>query len=132
MRVTRIIKEYVEEEVRKRIEIKYEEKAKIKQARDDIKNDFITRLTEELNNQMNKSIDNFLSTHQDYEDNRSHIWDSIITLNPSIVCYKYKEDDIENWEKDMEQEIMAKVKEIIVALELGGTKKDLNELLNNI
>ena len=82
---------------------------------------------------MNKSIDNFLSTHQDYRDNRSRtilFWDSIITINPSIICHK--EDDIENWQKDMEQEIMTKVKEIIVALELGGTKKDLDELLNNI
>lgn len=130
MRVTGIIKEYIEKEVRKRIETKYEEKAKIKQLRDNIKNDFITRLTEELNNQMNKSIDNFLSTHQDYRDNRSYTWGNTVTLNYSIISNK--KDDIETWEKDMEQEIMTKVKEIIVALELGGTKKDLDELLNNI
>lgn len=130
MRVTGIMKEYIREEVKKRIETKYEEKAKIKKSRDNIKDDFITKLTEELNNQMNKSIDNFLSTHQDYEDNRSHTWGNTVTLNYSIISNK--KDDIENWHKDMEQEITAKVKEIIVTLELGGTKKDLDELLNNI
>lgn len=41
-------------------------------------------------------------------------------------------DDIENWSCDMENEVKEKVKEIIVTLELGGTKKDLDELLNNI
>ena len=130
MRVTGIMKEYIGEEVKKRIEIKYEEKAKIKKSRDNIKDDFITKLTEELNNQMTKSIDNFLLTHQDYEDNRSHTWGNTVTLNYSIISNK--KDDIENWRKDMEKEISEKVKEIVVTLELGGTKKDLDELLNNI
>lgn len=130
MRVTSIMKDYIREEVTKRIAPKYEEKSKIKKSRDNIKHDFITRLTEELNNQMNKSIDNFLLTHQDYEDNRSHTWGNTVTLNYSIISNK--KDDIENWRKDMEQEITAKVKEIVVTLELGGTKKDLDELLNNI
>lgn len=130
MRVTGIMKEYIREEVKKRIETKYEEKAKIKKSRDNIKDDFITKLTEELNNQMNKSIDNFLSAHQDYEDNRSYTWGNTVTLNYSIISNK--KDDIENWRKDMEQEITAKVKEIVVTLEFGGTKKNLDELLNNI
>lgn len=130
MRVTGIMKEYIREEVKKRIETKYKEKAKIKKSRDNIKDDFITKLTVELNNKMNQSIDNFLLTHQDYEDNRSHTWGNTITLNYSIISNK--KDDVENWRKDMEQEITAKVKEIIITLELGGTKKDLDELLNNI
>lgn len=130
MRVTGIMKEYIHEEVKKKIEPKYEEKAKIKKTREDIKEDFIIKLNEELSNQMNKSIDDFLSAHKDYEDNRSYVWGNKITLNPLLICNK--QDDIENWRKDMEQEITAKVKEIIVTLELGGTKKDLDELLNNI
>lgn len=79
---------------------------------------------------MNKSIDDFLSAHKDYEDNRSYVWGNKITLNHLLIGNK--QDDIENWRKDMEQEITAKVKEIVVTLELGGTKKDLDELLNNI
>ena len=43
MRVTGIMKEYIREEVKKRIETKYEEKAKIKKSRDNIKDDFILR-----------------------------------------------------------------------------------------
>ena len=131
MRVTGIMKEYITEEVKKKIEPKYEEKAKIKKTRDNIKDEFITKLNEELNNQMNKAIDNFLSTHEVYEDNRSYTWGSVIALNYSLISNK-KDDDIENWRKDMEKEITEKVKEIIVTLELGGTKKDLDELLNNI
>lgn len=130
MRVTGIMKEYITEEVRKRIEPKYEDKKQAKKARNDIRDNFINTLNDILNKQKDEAIEEFLAKNKRYIDNRSHIWNHTIALNYSIIGIET--DDIENWRKDMEKEIAEKVKEIVVTLELGGTKKDLDELLNNI
>lgn len=130
MRVTGIMKEYITEEVRKRIEPKYEDKKQAKKARDDIRDNFIDTLNDILNKQKDEAIEAFLTQNKGYIDNRSHNWGNAVTLNYSIIGIE--KDDIENWRKDMEKEIAEKVKEIVVTLELGGTKKDLDELLNNI
>lgn len=130
MRVTGIMKEYITEEVRKRIEPKYEDKKQAKKTRDDIRDNFIDTLNDILNKQLNDAIDEFLAKNKEYIDNRSHTWGNTVSLNYSLVGIE--KDDIENWRKDMEKEVLEKVKEIVVTLELGGTKKDLDELLNNI
>lgn len=130
MRVTSIMKEYITEEVKKRIEPKYEDKKQARKKRNNIKEDFLNTLSCKVNNYVNNAINEFLEKNKEYVDKRSNDWFNKISLSYSMLGSP--KDDIENWSRDMENEIKEKVKEIIVTLELGGTKKDLDELLNNI
>lgn len=65
-----------------------------------------------------------------YIDARENNWNNKIYVSCSLITTPT--DNISNWQKDMKSEIATKVKEIVVTLELGGTKKDLDELLKNI
>ncbi len=130
MRVTSIMKSYIAEEVTKRIAPKYEEKKKLLETRLALKEKFFDELQDGLNTALNNTINMFLQENPIFVDNRSDNWNSKIHVSCSLV--DVPRDDVTNWQKDMKKEVEAKVKEIVVTLELGGTKKDLDELLNKI
>lgn len=130
MKVTSVMKSYIYEEVTKRIAPKYEEKKKLLEARLTLKEEFFDKLQDGLNGALNYNIDMFLQNNPMFVDKRANNWDSKIHVSYSLV--DVPRDDVTNWQKDMKKEVEAKVKEIVVTLELGGTKKDLDELLKNI
>ena len=130
MRVTSIMKDYIREEVTKRIAPKYEEKKKLLEIRFTLKEEFFDKLQDGLNNALNDAINMFLQENPIFVDKRSNNWESKVRISYSLV--DVPRDDVTDWQKDMKKEVEAKVKEIIVTLELGGTKKDLDELLKNI
>lgn len=130
MRVTSIMKDYIREEVTKRIAPKYEEKKKSLESRLALKEELFDKLQDGLNNALNNTINMFLQENPIFVDKRSNNYESKIYISYSLV--DVPRDDVTNWSKDMKKEVEAKVKEIVVTLELGGTKKDLDELLNNI
>lgn len=130
MRVTSIMKSYITEEVTKRITPKYEEKKQLLETRLALKEKFFDELQEGLNKGLNNTINMFLQENPIFVDNRSNNWESKIHVSYSLIGVP--KDNVTEWQKDMKQEVEAKVKEIIVTLELGGTKKDLDELLKNI
>lgn len=130
MRVTSIMKDYIAEEVIKRIAPEYEEKKKLLETRLALKAKFFDELQDGLTKGLNDTINMFLQENPTFVDNRSDNWNSKIRVSNSLI--DLPKDDVTNWRKDMNKEVEAKVKEIIVTLELGGTKKDLDELLKNI
>lgn len=130
MRVTSIMKDYIREEVTKRIAPKYEEKKKLLETRHALKDEFFDKLQDGLNSALNNTINMFLQENPLFVDKRGNNWESKIHVPYSLI--DLPRDDVTNWQKDMRTEVEAKVKEIVVTLELGGTKKDLDELLKNI
>lgn len=130
MRVTSIMKDYIREEVTKRIAPKYEEMKKLQEYRRNKLEDFFEKTQEKLNKELHQDIDEFLQDNPIYIDARENNWNNKIYVSCSLITTPT--DNISNWQKDMKSEIATKVKEIVVTLELGGTKKDLDELLNNI
>lgn len=130
MRVTSVMKSYIAEEVTKRIAPKYEEKKKLLETRLTLKEEFFDKLQDELSNTLNNTINMFLQENPVFVDKRSNNWESKVRVSYSLV--DVPRDDVTNWQKDMNKEVEAKVKEIIITLEFGGTKKELDELLKNI
>lgn len=130
MRVTSIMKDYIREEVTKRIAPKYEEMKKLQEYRRNKLEDFFEKTQEKLNKELHQDIDEFLQDNPIYIDARENNWNNKIYVSCSLITTPT--DNISNWQKDMKSEIATKVKEIVVTLELGGTKKDLDELLKNI
>jgi len=124
------MKSYIYEEVTKRIAPKYEEKKKLLETRLTLKEEFFDKLQDGLTKGLNNTINMFLQENPTFVDNRSDNWNSKVRVSDSLISVP--RDDVTNWSKDMKKEVEAKVKEIVVTLELGGTKKDLDELLKNI
>lgn len=129
MRVTSIMKDYIREEVTKRIAPRYEGKAEYKEQIDTKLQNFFEELCDELNTLMNQRVDKFLKDNgENYEDARTS-WNTTVSYGKNIIP---KQTPEYNWKNTMNKEISNKVKEIIVTLELGGSKKDLDELLSKI
>jgi len=128
MRVTRVMQDYIRDEVKKRIEPKYEDAKKTSEERARILEEFWIDSRESLNAAANGFITRFLKEHPEFLDNRAH-HERIVSLSSWGIKHA---DDTNTWRKRMEDEIDAKYKEIVISLELGGTKSDLDELLSNI
>ena len=123
------MKQYITEEVTKRIAPRYEGKAEYKEQIDTKLQNFCEELRDELNTLMNQRVDKFLKDNgQNYEDARDS-WNKTVNYSQNI---KPQQTPEYNWKNTMNKEISNKVKEIIVTLELGGSKKDLDELLSKI
>ena len=123
------MKQYITEEVTKRVAPKYEGKAEHKEQIDTKLQTFFEELCDELNTLMNQRVDKFLKDNgENYEDARAS-WNKTVNYVHNIIP---KQTPEYNWKNTMNKEISNKVKEIIVTLELGGSKKDLDELLKNI
>lgn len=130
MKVTKLIREYVTEKVNASYpktvaELVYEEHGKniskaITEANEKVY-EYTKALAEELNAKYGFPADSNLQTHNDYSTIRSkYSYDSEI-----YQAYRKAKD--ERLEK-----IEEKIKEILVTLELGGSKADLDEMLANI
>lgn len=130
MRLTSIMKDYIREEVAKRIAPKYEEMKRLQEYRRNRLEEFFEKTQEKLNKELQQDIDEFLQDNPIYIDAREDVWNNKIYVSHNLITTPT--DNISNWQKDMKSEIATKVKEIFVTLELGGTKKDLDELLKKI
>lgn len=130
MKVTKIIREYVEEQVSKVYNSKvnpYSEQAKRDRKR-------LEDFEIELKDQQYDMISQFLSAGTYFEKH----WDG---MRPKKVCtstptfsYTYTQAmlDEDQWNKDNAQKRNAKVREIIVALELGANRQELNDMIANL
>lgn len=129
MRVSRVVREYIEEKVRKAFaekstaEIEYAElKQKISDFRstlDDAVDDFIKMAIMEFRTEFNIPDDIEIKP-SDYDRLRINEWHSAIR-NEANAMERKRNTAIDN-----------AIKDIVVTLELGGTKDDLEQMLANI
>lgn len=129
MRVTKIMQEYIREEITKRIEPRYEDAKKAKISRQEVLTAFIDHINKELNRIADDMIETFLSEHPEYTSTKTSDWEWAHVYGHHL---RQIDDDISKCYQMMENEIDKKYKETVIALELGGTKADLDELLENI
>ena len=134
MRVTKAVREYIEKQVRAKIEKKYEvEKNESKRIKD-IKEDIETRATEAARQ---AAIVVFMEA-KNYEDildfDEKSMQDIYMGGFRRVLNLKDKvyQDSIHNWSYRMQNEVDEKVQDIIVTLELGGNKADLDRMLSEI
>lgn len=133
MRVTKLIKEYVEEQVKAKYPQTAEEKALKEfetklENKQEILNDTIKKYAEELCQEANKELG-----IENWDENRK--------FAPNSYCYNLVSFSLYNSElgikaeearRERNKKITDTIKEILINLELGATKTDLDEMLSKI
>ena len=130
MRVTKLIREYVEKKVKESYpktaeEFAWEERSKaLSQAMTEV-NEIVEAFAEKVIAEINEKY-GFAEGYDRLEKTQYAIVRSHGQFDDPIYRASY------NARKDREKAIEEKIEEILLILELGGTKADLDEMLNNI
>ena len=135
MRVTKTVKEYIEKCVREKIYGKYEEERAIAENENHIINAFWEALGDEIEAIAQERVAKFIEKNDFVEMAGASYTSSNITCcysNRVIIKNKFYETSAHNWRCRANREVDEKVTDIIVTLELGGTKADLDRMLNEI
>lgn len=128
MKVTKLIREYVEEQVSKVYDAKvnpYSEQAELDKKK-------IEAFKEELKAQQIETITRFMSENELFEEHyRSGFTPfEISTSIPSFYHVKTKAMvDESKWAEENRRNKKAKIRDIILALELGANRQELNDMI---
>lgn len=130
MRVTKTVKEYIEKKVAEKVYVKYEaEELEAKRQHEEI-NNFIKELEDTMNEYVDKHIKMFVEEHPYAErGTRERLVYFYNTIN---IVDRHMNSSVHNWQSRARAEIKEKVDDIIVTLELGGTKADLERMISEI
>ena len=128
MRVTKTIRAYIRENVEKKLEVKYASARENKKVALERQKEFIERAKEEAI----KAIKSVLSQTK---DNEFLVYDEEKVAN--VFRYTGLNNSVEinsnlHYERKMMDEVEKITNEIIVTLELGGNKADLDRMLSEI
>jgi hypothetical protein len=130
MKVTKLIREYVTEKVSEVYDSRvnpFTEQAKADK-------EMLDRFEEELRNNQQAMLDGFVSEHELYCYWGDHEPATKFTATTcSIGNYLTKSMmDERRWRYENNRQKKAKIQEIILNLELGATRKELDEMLANV
>ena len=133
MRVTKTIREYIEKEVAARIHPKYAAEEAEAKRQEKEKENFLNACTKAAKEAYNACFDELFPSIADFaEDNRNEV---MLTFYHSRIveikdrCYT---SNVHHWRDRERAECKKLVDEIVVNLELGGTKAELMEMLDKI
>ena len=137
MRVTKVIREYIEKEVKARITPRYEvQKAEAKRQEQAV-SDFVHGAAEAAERAWTEYFEAHFSEIADFcDDDRETRYGTNVPSFYYSRCVsirnKHYSNSIHNWYNQMNTEANKIANEIIIELELGGTKAELMEMLNKI
>lgn len=130
MRVTRTVREYIEKKVAEKVYVKYEaEKLEAERQYKEI-NNFVKELEDTMNEYVDKHIKMFVEEHPYAERGARERLVSFYNL--INVADRHMDSSVHNWYNRARVEVKEKVDDIIVTLELGGTKADLERMISEI
>ena len=131
MRITKVVKEYIEERITEKVLPKYELEKIEAERQLEVKNKFFEELAEELEAIATERMGKFLAENPFLErTERQNI--STVYYDSVNITDRYLLSSVHNWKKRAKEEISNKTRNIIVALELGGTKEDLERMISEI
>ena len=135
MRVTKTIREYIEKEVRARIQPKYaaeEAEAKRRFAARDAFFDKCTKAAEEAFNAAFEAnfhdVSDFMEDVREADNSPFDFYSNRAVQIPDRV----QRNSVYQWQSRMNAEVNKITQEIVVELELGGTKAELMAMLEKI
>ena len=134
MRVTKAVREYIEKQVRAKVEQKYEAEKNESKRIKDIKADIETRAAEAARQ---AAIAVFMEA-KNYEDildfDEKFMQDIFMSGSYRVLGLKDEvyQNSVHRWSRRMQNEVEEKVQDIIVTLELGGNKADLDRMLSEL
>lgn len=130
MRVTKTVREYIEKKVAEKVYVKYEaDELEAKRQYEEI-NNFVSELEDTVNEYVDKHIKMFVEEHPYAE--RGARERLVYFYNAINVVDRHMNSSVHNWQSRARAEIKEKVDDIIVTLELGGTKADLERMISEI
>ena len=128
MKITKLIREYVEEQVAKVYDARKNPYAE--QAEQDKQK--IEAFEQELRDQQKEALDKFLAENELFEND----WRGTrrkATMGTSTPCVSYYKTQAmlksKEWQEENSRQKKAKTREIMLALELGANRKELDEML---
>lgn len=132
MRVTKKVQEYIERQVREKIYAKYEDERLEAERQSKILTDFWDEMTETVERQAEAMISDFLEKYGDIVEKTSER--EIVSYCSYVLQLKDKcyINSVHKWRERANKEVREIVDDIIVTLELGGTKADLDRMLSEI
>lgn len=135
MRVTKTVKEYIEKCVREKVYEKYEEERAIAENESHTVNAFWEALGDEIEAIAQERVAKFVKENEFVEMAEARYTSSNLTSyysNRVTIKDKVYETSVHNWRRRADREVKLKVDDIIVTLELGGTRADLDRMLGEI
>ena len=131
MRVSKTVREYIEKKVSEKVNAKYDAERIEADRQNKAINDFWNNLTKELEVLAVERVNKFLEKNSFAErGSGSHI---ISTYSSVIsIADRNMTSSVHNWKNRAKAEIKEKVEDIVVTLELGGTKEDLERMISEI
>jgi hypothetical protein len=131
MRVSNVVKDYITKEVTKKFEVKYAKEREEAEFRNETRNNILDSISKELEKIWEQEIIklssyySFLELHLNCKPNCYN--SSSLTIKDSNCS-----DNVMNWRRRMNSDINEAVNSIIVTLELGGTKEDLERMIREL
>ena len=135
MRVTKTVKEYIGKCVREKVYKKYEAEKEAADTENMILKNFWDALGEEIENIAKERVEKLLAEYDFIELNNPRYTGSNFTYyysNKTVIKDSCCNDSKHNWRRRADIEVNEKVSDIIVTLELGGTRADLDRMLSEI
>lgn len=131
MRVSKTVREYIEKKVSEKVNAKYDAERIEAERQNKVMNDFWNNLSEEFEALAAERVNKFLEENSFAEKGTRNTIISYYT-DAIIVADRHMTSSVHNWRNRARAEIKEKVEDIIVTLELGGTKEDLERMINEI
>ena len=131
MRVSKTVREYIEKKVSEKVSAKHDAERIEADRQNKVINDFWNNLSEELEALAAERVNKFLEKNSFAERGSRP---DIISYHPSVISIAdhYLSSSVHNWRNRARAEIKEKVEDIVVTLELGGTKEDLERMISEI
>ena len=132
MRVTKKVQEYIERQVKEKVYVKYEAERLEAERQKKLFEAFWEKMTETVERQAEAMVNEFLEEHGDIVERvyERHIVDYChYVLQLKDKCYT---NSVHMWRERANREVREIVDNIIVTLELGGSKADLDRMLSEI
>ena len=129
MRVTKIVTEYIEESVSKALTEKSTAEKEYEAFNNDIRQ-FIEQVEDEVKHMVAEAIENYRMTHN-VPDDIAITQTNYTLIHCSDWCSAIR-NEAEAMKKKRDEAKARAVKDIILTLELGGTKADLDAMLSKV
>lgn len=129
MRVTKNIKEYINKKVTEKISVKYETERLEAERQEKIRSEILEAAAEAAEKVYRDIVENAVNNIDFLEFNEESLpyfyHARCVTIKDRVYV-----DSVHGYRTRMHKEITEKVDEIIVTLELGGNKEDLDRMLS--
>lgn len=131
MRVSKTVREYIEKKVSEKVNAKYDAERIEAERQNKVINDFWDNFSKEFEALAAERVNKFLEENSFAERGARETIMSYYS-GAIIVADRHMTSSVHNWRNRARTEIKEKVEDIIVTLELGGTKEDLERMINEI